>query len=203
VSQAVRSLPFIGLFTAIVLGSLSAATVAVHVVPFLIERGISATVAAASVGLAGVMQVVGRLIFAVVGPRITPRWLAAAVFGLVAAGLAWLPRVHAVWEVILFTVLYGMGNGMVTLYRASRPAELFGPRQYGAISGVIGLGTTGARAIAPWAVGFLYTRVGGYEPVLEGIAAGALFATGAAFAAEVAAARGRLTPRAASPARPT
>jgi MFS family permease len=62
-------------------------------------------------------------------------------------------------------VLMGAANGMGTLARASIVAEIFGRRNYGAISGVMALGANGARAVAPVGASVMLLALGGYENV--------------------------------------
>ena len=45
--------------------------------------------------------------------------------------------------------LFGMGNGMATLVRASAVADAYGSAFYGSIAGVVAACATGARAVAP------------------------------------------------------
>ncbi len=66
---------------------------------------------------------------------------------------------------IAFVVLFGIGFGAITPARAALVAEMYGPREYGTISGVLALFVTGARAAAPVSAGLLYTLFGRYEPV--------------------------------------
>ena len=80
--------PFWLLSAAFVLASLSTIAMTVFAIPFLLERGHSAAFAAFAVGLVGVSQIPGRLLFAPLAARL-PRPLAtASVFVLIALGIA-------------------------------------------------------------------------------------------------------------------
>jgi MFS family permease len=78
--------------------------------------------------------------------------------------------------VIIGVSLFGMGNGMATLVRATALAETYGATFYGSIVGVAAACATGARAIAPVAAAAIYATFGGYEPLFWILVAGSLLA---------------------------
>lgn len=170
---ALRSRPFRALAGALMLSTVAVAAVAVHLLSYLEERGMPGAAAAGAAGSIGLMQLPGRMLFAGLGSRVPRSWSTAGVFLLMAAGLVLLVTVPGLPGVALFVVLFGMGQGMSTLLRASRVAEIFGLAAYGGISGAIALCMTLARTVAPVAVALLHDRVG-YEPVFWLLAAAAL-----------------------------
>ena len=54
--------------------------------------------------------------------------------------------------------------------RASIVAELWGRTHYGAIAGALSVASTLARAVAPLSIGLAYLALGGYRPILFGLA---------------------------------
>jgi MFS family permease len=179
-ATAIRSSAFWFLTTAFVLSSFAISAVAVHLIPYLLESGRSATFAAAAAGLVGVMQVPGRIAFAAAA-RVLPRQHEApAVFLLQGAGLAVLAATTSVPGVIVAVCVVGMGNGMATLVRATALADAYGPASYGSIAGVAAAFATGARAVAPVAAAGAFAAFGGYQPLLWLMAVGAVLASGSA-----------------------
>jgi MFS family permease len=163
---AVGSSTFWYLTTAFVLSSFAISAVAVHLIPYLLEGGRSASFAAFAAGLMGLMQVPGRLIF-VGAARVLPRrHEAPAVFLLQGAGLALLAATTAAPGVIAAVCVFGMGNGMATLVRATAIADAYGSVSYGSIAGVAAACATGARAVAPVAAAGAYVAFNGYKPLL-------------------------------------
>ena len=155
---------------AFVLASLSTIAMTIFAIPFLLERGHSPAFAAFAVGLIGVSQIPGRLLFAPLAARL-PRALAtASVFALIALGIAVVVSVHSTAAVLIGLVLLGMGNGMATLARATAIADLYGSGAYGTIAGVAGGMTTAARAAGPFAAA-LYAAAVGYTTLLWTLAA--------------------------------
>ena len=185
--EALRSGPFWLLTLAFFLASVAAIAMMVHAIPFLLERGHGAGFAAFAVGLVGISQVPGRLLFAPLA-ELLPRPLAtAAVFALVAAGIALVVGVDATWAVIAGVVLLGMGNGMGTLARATAIADLYGPAAYGTIASVAASMTTAARAGGPVAAALVAAAIG-YDALLWTLVALAAAAAAFGYRAEVSAA---------------
>jgi predicted MFS family arabinose efflux permease len=167
---ALRSLPFWLLTGAFVLASLSTIAMMVFAIPFLLERGYSPAFAAFAVGLVGVSQIPGRLLFAPLGARVP------LVFALIALGAAIVVGLHSTAAVVTGLVLLGMGNGMATLARATAIADRYGSGAYGTIAGVAGGLTTAARAAGPFAAA-LYAGAVGYTALLWTLAGLALAAS--------------------------
>jgi MFS family permease len=161
---------------AFVLSSFAISAVAVHLIPYLLEGGRSAGFAAFAAGLMGVMQVPGRVLFAGAS-RLLPRsFEAPAVFLLQAVGLTVLAATTTATGVIAAVCLFGMGNGMATLVRATVIADAYGSTFYGSIAGVAAAFATGSRAVAPVVAAGAYVAFNGYKPLLWLLAAGAILA---------------------------
>lgn len=75
-------------------------------------------------------------------------------------GLALLLTVPGLAGIVLFVTVFGMGQGMSTLVRASKVAEIFGLAAYGGISGALALCTTVARTLAPLGAALLHDARG-------------------------------------------
>lgn len=150
---------------------------------YLLERGYGAGFAAFAVGLVGISQIPGRILFGVLAGRLAPEWPTALVFTLIALGIGLVVSVDATWAVVAGLVVLGMGNGMATLARATVIADLYGPADYGAIAGVAALTTTVARAAGPFAAA-VYVAAAGYEALLWTLVAVSLVAAALANRAE-------------------
>jgi MFS family permease len=180
---ALRSSPFWLLSTAFFLGTFTGIAMTVLAIPFLLERGYGAAFAAFAVGLVGLSQIPGRIVFAAIGSRL-PRDLAiSAVFVLISGGIAVLVGLDTTATVLAGLVLLGMGNGMATLARATAIADLYGGASYGTINSVVAAGTTGARAAGP-VTAAIYASALGYGALLWTLAGISLVAGGLAYRAE-------------------
>ncbi|HEU5320332.1 MAG TPA: MFS transporter [Methylomirabilota bacterium] len=177
---AVRTPVFWVLAASFFVTNFATVSLTTHLIPFLTERGYSATVAAATIGWIGAMQLPGRLLFVPVSAWLGPRWSTAGVFFAQAVSLAQLALLgRLVPTLVPIVLLLGAANGMSTLARATSLAEIFGARHYGSISGAVGLAANGARAAGPVGAAALWLALGGYAPTFW-VLGGALAAAGLA-----------------------
>ena len=184
-ATALRAAQFWLLSLAFVLASLAAIAMTVHAIPFLLERGWSPASAAFAVGLIGVSQIPGRLLFGPLAARLPPGRASASVFALMALGLAVTVSSHVTAVVLAGLILLGMGNGMATLARANAIADIYGPRAFGTIAGVAGSMTTAARAGGPVAAA-VYAAALGYDALLWSLVALGVLAAALALREEAA-----------------
>jgi len=150
-----RTRSFWLLAASFVLAAFTSTAVTVHLVALLIDAGRPPAFAAFAAGLTGIAQLPGRLLFALVGRKLPGPCLPIAVFGLGALALTLLALDRAPAGVLGFAVLYGMGNGMTTLLRATLPGDLYGRHSYGAVTGVLAGMVNTTRALAPFATAAL------------------------------------------------
>jgi predicted MFS family arabinose efflux permease len=152
-------------------------TAGLHLLSILQDRGYSATQAAALGALIGPMQVAGRVVDMVYANRISPRHI--GIFAMLALPVSlfvlWFAGASAAL-VVAFAVLYGSGNGIVTIVRGTVPAELFGREGYGAMNGLLATPALVARAAGPLVGAALLVPFGGYGGVILVLAAVALVA---------------------------
>ena len=134
-----------------------------HLVSLLREAGLSEAWAIAMPASIGVLQVVGRL-----GLYSSERHLP------VNAGNLWLPALiplgfavllwgygQLLWS-LLFVLLFGVGNGLLTIVRATAMTEYVSRAHTGSLNGLLGFPTALARAFAPWLIGLLWSSQSGY-----------------------------------------
>jgi len=128
--------------------------------PALLERAGSTPVeAVAAAALVGPAQVVARLAEFVIMRRIHP---------LISARIAALLHPIGVGVFVLlgpvaasaFAVLYGAGNGLLTIARGTVPLAVFGPHGYGERTGLLGAPARAAQAFAPLVFGLLLDTMG-------------------------------------------
>jgi len=175
--QASRTLVFWVLASAFFIGNFATAAVSIHLIPYLVDLGYSATLAASIIGWMGAMQVPGRMLFVPISVRLGARWMVASVFFGQAVGMGQLPFITLIGTALPFVVIMGASNGMSTLSRATSLAQIFGARHYGAISGAIALGANGARAIGPVGASLLLLGLGAYPSVFWLLAASLVLAS--------------------------
>jgi len=161
-----RSRYFWLLTLAFSLSSLSIFAVRIHFIPLLISVNIQPGSAALASGAIGVMQVVGRMIFAPVERRFSSRAMAIGVFALLTISLAILLLGSAPWLIVLFVGLFGMAIGSHTLTRPLIVADTYGAAYYGRISSSMVIFLTLTGTMSPFAAGVLFDLFGSYNPML-------------------------------------
>ncbi|PJF25745.1 MAG: hypothetical protein CUN53_11230 [Phototrophicales bacterium] len=161
--------------------SISAAAIRVHFIPFLIETGIDSSAAAFATGIIGIMQVVGRVIFAPLEQRYSIRGIIVWIFGLHVVSLSLLLFGETTALIGMFILIFGAAQGAVTLARPSMVAELYGVSHYGRISSIMALFLTLTSTSAPLIASLLYDRAGNYQPVVWMVVIFAFAATAVVF----------------------
>ena len=160
-----RTAVFWVLSAAFFVSNFATAALSTHLIPYLVGRGYSPTIAATVIGWMGAMQVAGRIVFVPISARLGARVMVATVFLAQALGIGQLPLLGLIGTLLPFILLQGAANGMATLARATSLAEIFGVRHYGAIAGAVALGANGARAIGPVGASLLWVGLGSYPAV--------------------------------------
>jgi predicted MFS family arabinose efflux permease len=150
-------------------------------IPLLTGRGMSASLAATTLGLLGAGQLLGRIGFAPLSARTTPTTRTVAIVTASALSIALLAAVPGPAVLLIaLAVLAGAVRGAGTLLQATVVADRWGSTRYGALSGWFAAPITGAAALAPWAGTALAEAVGSYPTMYAGLAVLVAAAAGAA-----------------------
>ena len=171
IRAVLRSRYFWVLTLAFSLSTLSISAVRVHFIPLLISVNIHPSSAALASGAIGVMQVVGRMIFAPVERHFSSKTMVIGVFGLLTISLGILLAGSSPGHLVMFVALFGMAIGTFTLARPLIVADTYGAAFYGRISSAMVIFITLTGTTAPFAAGIIFDLFGSYEPML-------LFVTG-------------------------
>lgn len=128
--------------------------------PRLLQAGGASLATAVAVGaLVGPAQVAGRALefgfLRHVHPLLSAR-LAASMHPLGVAALA----VFGAPAAVVFGILHGAGNGILTIAKGTLPLVLFGPEGYGHRQGVLMVPARIAQALSPWLFGLCLDRYG-------------------------------------------
>ncbi|HWL43127.1 MAG TPA: MFS transporter [Ilumatobacter sp.] len=143
----------------------------VLLVSYLHDQGWSLGRAALAGGTVGLMQLPGRFLFSRVVGTVPNVILAPAMF--VVPAVAVLALVAAGGSVFVWpaVVLLGIGQGAMTLLRATVYVDLFGTERIGAVSGASAVPLTVAAAVAPLGASALVASGAGYAVTFAVLAA--------------------------------
>jgi MFS family permease len=156
-----------------------------HMVALLQEAGLSPVWVIAIPAAIGVIQVVGRGVLFVFerywNVHTANRWIPGFIpLGLLALLIGGVHPAGA----LVFVLLYGLGNGMLTIVKGTALAQYVSRDHVGQLNGLLGLPIALARAAAPLCVGLLWSPTTGYQTALVGLLVASLLATAALWVAQ-------------------
>ena len=178
-----RSPVFRLLAIAVFLAALDHGMLISHVLPILDDRGIDAGLAVLAASFIGPMQVAGRLVLMASDRFASTVVASTGCFAMMAiAGTCLLNAGAAPALLAGFVVLQGAGIGIASVMRPVITAELLGRRNFGVVSGLVGLMHMGGYALGP-SVSAMVWAWGGYDRVIVLAIAAACIAIAALLAA--------------------
>jgi len=137
-----------------------------HVMPAFAARGVDEAATLAVLVWFGPAQVTGRFVFAWLGRGLSlyrVGLLALLSIVLAFALFAWSARPGAL---LGFALLFGAGNGLVTIVRGGMVPDYFGRTHVGRIGGAMSAVSLLARAAAPLAAAWLLLVLPGYRELM-------------------------------------
>lgn len=136
-----------------------------HLLPLLGERSLSAFWVVALPATIGLTQVLGRVLLYVFESRLNVDRVNRTVPLLIPAALLVLllaPLLGPLPAVAGFVLLYGIGNGLLTIVRGTVVAQYVSSQHVGALNGALGVPLALARASAPLLLGLAWSEAWGY-----------------------------------------
>ncbi len=122
-------------------------------------------------------SIVARLVVGSFADRVNQRRLGAVLIGVQAGALATFAYAESAPALFLASACFGFTIGNLFMLQSLLVADLFGPRSFGSVFGLLQLLTQTASGFGPLALGALHAWLGGYRP---GLAVLVAIATGAA-----------------------
>ena len=164
--EALRESRFWLLVTSLTLYAFASAAVWAHIMPAFAAKGMSETQALAVVVWFGPAQVAGRVVYLALGRGLSTRTLGLVVLAGIPLALAIFAASNHVIGLLLFALLFGLANGLVTILRGTIIPETFGHAHVGRISGAMNAILLLSRAAAPLASAGLLLILAGYRDLL-------------------------------------
>ncbi len=142
-----------------------------HVMPAFADKGISTADGLVVLMTVGPAQVAGRLLYAAVGRAWSLRRLGALVLAALPVAMALFAVGRSLAALLVFAVVFGLANGLVTIVRGGLVPLYFGRSHVGRIGGLMsGIGLV-ARATAPVAATALLWVLPGYRELMAVLSA--------------------------------
>jgi MFS family permease len=164
-AMGMRAFWQIGIASAIQVGAVM--IVVTHVMPYLVSIGIERRTAGTVAMLTPMVSLVARIPYGFLADAFTKKYVMALSIGLKGVGLFlfWLIGRGSLWLIPLFVILFGLGSGGMTPLRTPIIREYFGIKRFGTILGITSIFTTISMVASPPFGGWVFDRIGNYQPV--------------------------------------
>ncbi|CAB3723829.1 MULTISPECIES: MFS transporter [Paraburkholderia] len=137
-----------------------------HLVPLMVERGVTNTVLVITMALIGPAQVIARAVWFAFDRKVTITTVGFVVVTLFPVSTVVLivagKSAALLW---IFAFCYGAANGMMTILRGTIVQQFLWTEGYGAISGMLSFPSNIAKGIAPIAAASIWGLTHGYVAV--------------------------------------
>lgn len=154
-----------------------AAVLVIHLYALLLEMGLGVGAAVAAMALLGPAQIFARLLVARIGDRLAVPDLGSFAILLPVLAIASLSTSQiSPWFAFASAILFGMGNGMMTIIRGLAVPEMISRKNYGAINSIISAPSILTKAAAPFLAALLWQAQGSYDVLLAVLTALAILA---------------------------
>lgn len=169
--------------TFFICGFTSNGLVGTHLIPFAVDCGISAIMAANMLALMGAMNFVGTIASGWLTDRYDARKLLAFYYGFRGLSLLLLPMATTPAGLAFFAILFGLDYIATVPPTVSLVADTFGRRSVGTVYGWIFCAHQIGAALAAWMGGLTRQMAGDYGPAF--VAAGVLAVTAGVLALQI------------------
>jgi MFS family permease len=171
VRRALRTRPFVLLYSAAVLSGLGLFIPFAHLVPYAKDHGLSETQGAVLIGLIGIGSTVGRLAMGPSADRFGRRSSLAYSFAAMAASLAFWLIATNLWTLAIFALWFGAAYGGYVALVPALATDYFGGRNAGGILGILFTGAGFGALLGPTLAGVAYDVSDSYTlPIAFGAA---------------------------------
>jgi MFS family permease len=164
--QALTTVRFWYLFVMVsVIGWMSNIT-SVHQIAHMVDHGFSSQLAAAAVGLMGLMRMIGSTVWGRLSDRFGREGIYTVGTGMCLCGLACLGLLSptaSLGVIYGYVLLYGLGYGVHGAVESTATADIFYGPHLGTLLGALELGWGLGGFSGAWFGGFWYDRWGSYH----------------------------------------
>ena len=176
--QATRTTTFWLIALGMTLQQFARTAVATQVAPHLEQVGFSSGQAAAGLSLLAFFAMSSKIIFGRLSETITARYAYVIVIFIQVVGLVFIIVAGGGWFAWLALMTFGLGMGGIGALGPLTIVEMFGLKNYGAISGLTRPGVIIPTIAGPLMAGVLFDRNGNYDlafTIVAGLLIAAMF----------------------------
>lgn len=137
-----------------------------HLVPLMMERQVSPAAILVTMAVIGPAQVFARVVWFAFGRNVHPSIVGIVITTAFPASVVVLMCAGTSLEMlILFAIVYGGANGMMTILRGTIVQNVMWTEGYGAVSGLLSMPSNIAKGVAPISAAAVWAAGGSYVPV--------------------------------------
>jgi len=168
-NEAIRSKNLYLLLYIFLVGATPFASLLPQLISHYVNEGINPGTAATAMSILAVGGMSGKLVFGLLGERITARY--AMMVSFVGLSIALILSINPTMPGIIWicSPLWGLCMGAFGTLINMIIQDYFGLRSFGSIMGVAGYGTAISFAVGPILAGLSYDNLGSYQPMFFGI----------------------------------
>ena len=168
ISEAARSKTLYILLYIFLVGATPFASLLPQLISHYVNEGVNSTTAATAMSILALAGMAGKLVFGILGEKITARYaMMVSFFGLsVALLLSVNPTVPGI--IWVCSPLWGLCMGAFGTLTNMIVQDYFGLKSFGSIMGVAGYGTAVSFAVGPLLAGLSYDNLDSYRPIFYG-----------------------------------
>lgn len=137
-----------------------------HEVNILKNMGVPLAAASLALGFTGGIGGVGKVVFGMLGDKLTPRYASIACIALQLVGLVVLMMTHTTLMVWVFVVVYGFAMGGWLTMEPLVTGEIFGMKAFAPIYGWVLAAAAVGSGLGPIVMGLVYDLSGSYAVAL-------------------------------------
>jgi MFS family permease len=145
----------------LVIGTVGA-SVALHLIAFLIDRGYTAQAAASIFSLLLVCGAVGKLLMGALADRIGARITLALNYAFMGVAMVLLPRAGSGGFLAGFVIFYGLAFGGALVLIPIVQVDSLGLKRFGSVAGLAGFFQTVGASVGPIVTGRIFDLMGSY-----------------------------------------
>jgi MFS family permease len=160
--EALHTLTFWVLVSALTVMSVANIGVSFHLVPHLLDRGLSPSIAVLAFTIGGATQIPASFAWGIMLDRLHAKAVYVASGGVVSVYIIVVSLASSVWMVVLIGITMGVGFGGFGLVVRVMFAEYFGRRSAGSIFGIVVPFTAIAQGIGAIVGGIIFDATGSF-----------------------------------------
>lgn len=168
--QVTRTKAFWLIVVSLFLASASTSGVTLHMVPYLIHKGLGTGEAVGVISIMSASGGAGILAMGFLAERVSSRFLMASLYLVMAGGILALLTAATPAQAYLFGVLHGVASGGVNTLAPILWANYYGRGILGSIHGLSRAFQVAGFALGPLVLGIAYDITGEYGPALVFVA---------------------------------